>query len=155
MNKKTNVFLGLATTILALVAIFVLFSTAFGKEGGAASVRGNVFYIMFGSEKRSLSMVPGLITAFALLLLGTLTALISSLLPGKSATIGFGITLVALAAAGVLFIFGPNMYAAANDLSSLTSTKELTLGPGLICGAVFSFLGALLSLYGTYSSIKA
>ena len=75
MNKKTNVFLGLATTILALVAIFVLFSTAFGKEGGAASVRGNVFYIMFGSEKRSLSMVPGLITAFALLLLGTLTAL--------------------------------------------------------------------------------
>ena len=100
-------------------------------------------------------MVPGLITAFALLLLGTLTALISSLLPGKSASIGFGITLVALAAAGVLFIFGPNMYAAANDLSSLTSTKELTLGPGLICGAVFSFLGALLSLYGTYSSIKA
>lgn len=155
MNKKTNVFLGLATTILALVAIFVLFSTAFGKEGGAASVRGNVFQIMFGIGEGSRSMIAGLITAFSLLLLGALTALISSMLPGKSASIGFGITLVALAAAGILFIMGPNMYAAANNLSSLTSTKELTLGPGLICGAVFSFLGALLSLYGTYSSIKA
>ena len=154
MNKKTNVFLGLATTILALVAIFVLFSTAFGKEGGAASVRGNVFQIMFGIGEGSRSMIAGLITAFSLLLLGALTALISSMLPGKSATIGFGITLVALATAGILFIMGPNMYASVNYLSSV-SPVELTLGPGLICGAVFSFLGALLSLYGTYSSIKA
>lgn len=155
MSKKTNVFLGLATAVMALVAIFVLFSTAFGDEIGDPSVRGNVFYIMFGSEKRSLNMVPGLIVAFSLLLLGTLTSLISALLKGKAASIGFAITLIALVAAGVLFILAPNMYASANNLSSLTSAKELTLGPGLLCGAIFSFLGALLSLYGTYSSFKA
>ncbi len=153
MNKKTNTLLGLASAILAIVAIFVLFSTAFGNEAGDPSVRGNVFGIMFGTGETNRNLVPGLIAAFALLLAGTLTSLITALIKGKGAMIGFALTLILLGVAGTLFILGPSFYISSNYVTS-DLKDQISLGTGLICAVTFSYAGALLSLYGAYSSFK-
>lgn len=153
MNKKTNTIFGLATAVLALVAIFVLFSTAFGNEWGDPSSRGNVFQIAFGTGETNRNPVPALIAAFSLLIAGTVTSLITALLKGKGAMIGFVLTLILLGVAGTLFVLGPGFYISSNYVNA-DLQDQITLGTGLICAVIFSYAGALLSLYGAYSSFK-
>lgn len=153
MNKKTNTIFGLATAVLAIVAIFVLFSTAFGNEWGDPSSRGNVFQIAFGTGETNRNPVPALIAAFSLLIAGTVTSLITALLKGKGAMIGFVLTLILLGVAGTLFVLGPGFYISSNYVNA-DLQDQITLGTGLICAVIFSYAGALLSLYGAYSSFK-
>lgn len=153
MNKKTNTIFGLATAVLAIVAIFVLFSTAFGNEWGDPSSRGNVFQIAFGTGETNRNPVPALIAAFSLLIAGTVTSLITALLKGKGAMIGFVLTLILLGVAGTLFVLAPGFYISSNYVNA-DLQDQITLGTGLICAVIFSYAGALLSLYGAYSSFK-
>ena len=156
MNKKANVIIGIGAALMAMVAIFVMFSTGFGPDKDLESVRGSVFTIMFGSSTMGYHAVPGLIVGFVLLIVGFLSALVSCFLPGKSAMFGFGITLVLFAVGATLFAFAPAMYKAANsDLISTAITEDITLGVGLILTMVFGYLGAALSLFGAYSNLKA
>ena len=87
MNKKTNLLLGLIVALLAIVGIFVLFSTAFGGDGDNSSVRGSVFYVMLGDSERGYASVGGLISAFALLIVGTVSAIIGGCFKGKLASL--------------------------------------------------------------------
>lgn len=154
MGKKTNLFIGLLTAILAAVAVFVLFSTAFGATADSVpSVRGNLFYVMFGDSDAGYSAVAGLVVAFCLLIVGFLSSLVGAFMPGKLALAPFALSFLSLAAAGVLFIFAPQLYIAANTISPMA--EDITLGTGCICAIVFSFAPALLSLYGSYSAFKA
>ena len=156
MIKKSNVIIAIGAAIMAIVAIFVMFSTGFGPDKELESVRGSVFTIMFGSSTMGYRPIPGLIVGFVLLIVGAVTALISGFLPGKAGMIGFGLTLVLLAAGATLFAFAPSMYVATNkDLMSVSITEEISLGVGLILTMVFGYLGAVLALFGAYSNLKA
>lgn len=156
MNKKTNLLLGLIVALLAIVGIFVLFSTAFGGDGDNSSVRGSVFYVMLGDSERGYASVGGLISAFALLIVGTMSAIIGGCFNGKLASLVFLFTAVVLAISGVLFAMGPSLYMSANAATVNPDLLDspITLGTGLICGMVFSFAPAVLALYGAYSTFK-
>lgn len=156
MNKKTNLLLGLVVALLAIVGIFVLFSTAFGGDGDNSSVRGSVFYVMLGDSERGYASVGGLISAFALLIVGTVSAIIGGCFKGKLASLVFLFTAVVLAISGVLFAMGPSLYMSANagTINPDMLDTPITLGTGLICAMVFSFAPAVLALYGAYSTFK-
>ena len=153
MNKKTNLFLGLLVTLLSIIGVFTLFSTAFGA-GETPSVRGSLFTVMFGSDAMGYALVPGLLIAFILLCLSILVGLIASFMPGKLGTIVFGLNGLLLAGSGVLWCLAPSLYASANADIISDMAEAITLGTGCICALIFSFAGALLSFYGAYSSSK-
>ncbi len=153
MNKKANIVLGIFTGIMALVAIFVLFAYAFNDSQSLNFEGSNVFVTMFGSETLGRAAVPGLIVAFIFQCVAVLAALVAGFLPGKASSIGFGLTLVLLVTAAILYLNGVRLFEAVNPAHSDQDTK--TLGLGLILTAVFSFIGGVTSLYGAYSNFKA
>ena len=151
MNRKINLVFGLLVSAAALIAILVLFSTAFGSDStyGVASTRGNGFQIMFGYQGKVV-VVP-LVIAFSLELLAILLALFACIMPGKISMFGLGIAGICLAAGAVLFLLAPSFYVSANAIT----TEIPTNGTGTIMNAVFGFIGALLGLYGAYRVSKA
>ncbi len=155
MNKKMNLILGIGSAIMALVAIFVMFSTGFGADRELQSPRGNVFTIMFGSSTMNYNAVPVLIVGFVLLCIAVLAALVAGFLPGKSGSLGFVVVAVLLIAAATMFAFAPAAYKAANASIISSNAEEITLGPGCILTMVFGYLGGALSLYGAYTNFKA
>ena len=151
MNRKINLVFGLLVSAAALIAILVLFSTAFGSDStyGVASTRGNGFQVMFGYQDRAV-VVP-LVIAFVLQAVAILLALIACIMPGKISMFGLGIAGICLAAGSVLFLMAPTFYVQANAIT----TEIPANGTGTILTAVFGFIGALLGLYGAYRVSKA
>ena len=82
-NRKVNIVLGLLVTVLAIVSVFILFATAFGKSDYSdhPSTLGSCFNVMFGNQ--GFEPVPGLIVAFVLQCVAILFALFGTILPGK------------------------------------------------------------------------
>jgi len=78
--------------------------------------------------------------------------LFGGILHGKISSLIYGVTLVLLVAAGILFLNANTLYVAVNPYSG---QDTLSLGTGCICTVIFAFVGALLSLYGAYSNWKA
>ncbi len=152
MNRKVNVFLGLAVALMAAVSIFVLFSYAFNDSQGLNFDGASLFTAMFGNTSKELNAVPWLIVAFSFEVAAFVTGLLGGILQGKISALVYGVTLALLVAAGVLFLNSVNLYLAVNPYSG---TDTLSLGTGAICTVVFAFIGALLSLYGAYSNWKA
>lgn len=152
MNRKANIVLGIFTALMALVAIFVLFAYAFNDSQSLNFEGSNVFVTMFGSDTLGRAPVPGLIVAFVLQIVAVLFGLISGFLPGKASAISFGITLVCLVTAAILYLNGIALFEAVNPAHSDQDAK--VLGVGLILTSVFSFIGAVTSLYGAYSNFK-
>ena len=151
MNRKINSVFGLIVSAAALIAILVLFSTAFGSDPtyGSASTRGNGFQIMFGYQGSNV-VVP-LVIAFCCEGLAILLALFAALPLGKLSMFGLGGAGILLAVGGVLFLMAPTFYSQVNSIITETPTN----GTGTILNAVFSFLGALIGLYGAYRVSKA
>ena len=151
-----NLILGIGAAIMAIVAIFVMFSTGFGADRELESTRGNVFTIIFGSSSMGYHPVPILIVAFVLICIAIVAALVAAFLPGKSASLGFVVVALLLIAAATMFAFAPISYKAANaDIISINLPEDIVLGPGCILTMVFAYLGGALSLYGAYSNFKA
>lgn len=152
-NRKTQIALGLVTTVLAIVSIFVLFTTAFGASDsiGYPSSFGNCFKAMFGTS--AIKPVPMLIVAFILQIVAAVFALIGSLFPGKLGGIILGIAAVLLVAAGVFWIMAPTLFLNANTVNPLV--EKVTHGTGTILAMVFTFLPGLIGLYGAYRTFKA
>ena len=147
MNRKVNVFLGLGVALMAAVSIFVLFSYAFNDSQGLNFDGSSVFTAMMGDSTKNLNAVPWLIAAFSFV-----TGLFGGILHGKISSLIYGVTLVLLVAAGILFLNANTLYVAVNPYSG---QDTLSLGTGCICTVIFAFVGALLSLYGAYSNWKA
>ena len=152
MNRKVNVLLGLGIALMAAVAVFVLFSYAFNDSQDLNYNGLSVFSAMFGNTDRKLYCVHGLIVAFSLELAGFVFAIVAGIFKGKMSSLLFGLTFIFLLVAGILFLNGVNLY---NSVNAYHGADTMTLGSGSICTVVFAFVGALLSLYGTYSNWKA
>ena len=152
MNRKVNVFLGLGVALMAAVSIFVLFSYAFNDSQGLNFDGSSVFTAMMGDSTKNLNAVPWLIAAFSFEVVAFVTGLFGEILHGKISSLIYGVTLVLLVAAGILFLNANTLYVAVNPYSG---QDTLSLGTGCICTVIFAFVGALLSLYGAYSNWKA
>lgn len=152
MNRKVNAFLGIGVALMAVVAIFVLFSFAFNDSQGLNYDGANVFTAMFGDTSKNLNAVPWLIAAFSFECAAFVTGIFGGILRGKLSALVYGVTLILLVAAGILFLNASNLYLAVNSYSG---PDTLSLGTGCICTVIFAFVGALLSLYGAYSNFKA
>ena len=152
-NRKVNMILGLVATVVAIVSVLVLFATAFGASDVAShpSTLGSCFNVMFGNQ--GFNAVPMLIVAFVLQLVAAFFMLIGAILPGKLGMFGLGLAGVCLAVAGVFWLMAPNFFKGANTVSA--DVEAVVNGTGTILAAVFSFLGALLGLYGAYRTFKA
>ena len=152
MNRKVNVFLGLGVALMAAVSIFVLFSYAFNDSQGLNFDGSSVFTAMMGDSTKNLNAVPWLIAAFSFEVVAFVTGLFGGIIHGKISSLIYGVTLVLLVAAGILFLNANTLYVAVNPYSG---QDTLSLGTGCICTVIFAFVGALLSLYGAYSNWKA
>ena len=152
MNRKVNVLLGLGVALMAMVAVFVLFSYAFNDSQDLYYNGASVFTAMFGSKEHELGLVPGLIVAFSFELTGFVLGIASGIFKGKLSALLYGLTFAFLLTAGILFLNGVNLY---NAVNAYHGVDTISLGSGSICTVVFAFIGALLSLYGAYSNWKA
>lgn len=148
-QKKDNVstFLTVVTILMAIIALFVLFGNAFQDEA-----RYSGFYVMFGDTSHDLEPVPGLIVAFALLIVAIVEPLIAPLFDNKGKMFVYGLEAILLAAAGVIFLFQTQLFSATNPISFAV---DLTPGTGTICCIVFSFIGAAFALLGLLRAKKA
>lgn len=151
MNRKVNIALGIIIALCSIVAIFVLFAGAIqGSQG--YSETGNVFETMFGNTDAELNPVPWLIVAFVFECVGAVTGLTAGIFTGKISSAFYFLTLILLAAAGILFLNTTKLYYAVN---AYPGPDTFSLGAGPITTAVFAFIGALLALYGGYSNAKS
>ena len=150
MNKKVKLAFGILTALCGIIAVLVLFSTAFGAGAyGYGSTRGNGYQIMFGYQDKA--AVGALIAAFVLELVAIGSALFGLFMPGKISMFNLGVSAILLIVGGILFLNAPNLYVAVNPV-----TNEYPVnGTGTILNAVFCFIGALLGLYGAYRIRKA
>lgn len=152
-NRKVNIFLGIAASVLGIVAILVLFATCFGVSDFSShpSTLGSCYDVMFGAQ--SYNGVPLLITAFVLQIVGSVFALLGGLFRSKIGAFALGIAGICLVAAGIMWFMSPGSFLAANP--NVGEEESVVLGTGAILTAVFSLGGALVGLYGAYRSFKA
>ncbi|MBE6127516.1 MAG: hypothetical protein E7182_06040 [Erysipelotrichaceae bacterium] len=151
-NRKVNIVLGILVSVLAIVSVFILFATAFGKSDYSdhPSTLGSCFNVMFGNQ--GFEPVPGLIVAFVLQCVAILFALIGTILPGKIGGLSLGIAAASMVGGGILWLLAPSMFSSINPIAAQAET--VTHGTGTILTAVICFLGGLLGLYGGYRAIK-
>ena len=152
-NRKVNIFLGIAGSVLGIVAILVLFATCFGASDFSShpSTLGSCYDVMFGAQ--SYNSVPLLITAFVLQIVGSAFALLGGLFRSKIGALTLGIAGICLVAGGIMWFMSPNSFLSANP--NVGEEESVVLGTGAILTAVFSLGGALVSLYGAYRAFKA
>ena len=151
-NKRFKIILGIATTVIAVVAIMFGFASAFGDFRSYPASRGTMFQVMFGHQ--GYENVPALIVSFVFLIVAAVFALISSFLPGKLGLIGFGLLLIA---GGVIIFFTPNLFVSANaEIISAESLKEnpITAGLGVYGMGIISIVGGVAAAYCARLSIK-
>ena len=155
MNRKVTVIVGLLVTVLAITAILVCFASAFGVDAdGLADTRGNVFQIMFGYQGKN--AVPLLIVAFVLQCVGAFFALLGAIVPGKLGGINLGLASLLLIAGGVIFLFAPTLYEAANAKNIVPIPgASISNGTGILLTAIFSIAGGVIGIYGGYRTFKA
>ncbi len=154
-NKRFKIILGIATTVIAVVAIMFGFASAFGDFRSYPASRGTMFQVMFGHQ--GYENVPALIVSFVFLIVAAVFALISSFLPGKLGLIGFGLTALLLIAGGVIIFFTPNLFVSANaEIISAESLKEnpITAGLGVYGMGIISIVGGVAAAYCARLSIK-
>ena len=152
-NRKVNIILGIASSILGIVAILVLFATCFGASDFSdhPSTLGSCYDVMFGAQ--SYNSVPLLITAFVLQIVGATFALLGGLFRSKLGALVLGIAAVCFVAAGILWFMSPTAFLSAN--TNVGEEESVVLGTGSILTAVFSLGGALVGFYGAYRAFKA
>lgn len=153
--KKSSItkIIGVLVIILAIVAIFCMFATAFNGMGE----RGNVFKVIFGDTDHYYKPVWIGIVSFGLLVLGVLCAGVAVALPKEKAKLVFIADLLVLAAAGTLMFFLKKSYISANSGIPGVSTdfwEDVKLGAGPICVAIFSYLAGVFSFIGFALSKK-
>ena len=157
--KKSSItkIIGVLIAILAIVAIFCMFATAFNGLGE----RGNVFKVIFGVSGQQYKPVWLGIVSFGLLVLGVLCAGVAIALPKQKSKFVFIADLLILAAAGTLMFFLKNAYISANGGTdvyhgavSTDTWDDAKLGAGPICVAIFSYLAAVFSFIGFALSKK-
>ena len=154
-NKRFKIILGIATTVIAIVAIMFGFASAFGDIRNYPSSRGTMFQVMFGHA--GYENVPALIVAFVFLIVAAVFALISSFLPGKLGLIGFGLVALLLVAGGIMIFFTPNLFLSANaDVISAESLKEnpVNAGLGVYGMGIISIVGGVAAAYCARLSVK-
>lgn len=151
-NRKVHIALGLIASILAIVSVLVLFTTAFGDSDtmGNPSSLGSCYDVMFGAQEYS--AVPLLIAAFVMQCTAIAFGLLGTFLPGKLGAFGLGLTALLLVISGVFWILAPTAFLGVNSVSA--EAEIVQAGTGSILAIVFCFLGGLLSLYGAYRSFK-
>ena len=154
-NNRLKIILGIATAVIAVVAIMFGFAAAFGDIRSYPAGRGSMFQIMFGG--RGYNNVPALVVAFVFFIVAAVFAIASSFLPGKLGLIGFGLVALLLAAGGIMVFFTTNLFTSANaDVISSQSLQEnpITAGVGVYGMGITAIVGAVLSLYCARLSAK-
>ena len=147
-NNRLKIILGIATAVIAVVAIFFGFAGAFGEIRNYPDGRGNMFQIMFGG--RGYESVPLMVVAFVFFIVAAVFALVSAFLPGKLGMFGFGLAAVLLVAGGVMIFFTPNLFLSANsEVISAESLKEnpINAGAGVFGMGIAAIVGGIASLY--------
>ena len=152
-NRKVNIFLGIASSILGIVAVLVLFATAFGASDfwNNPSTLGSCYNVMFGYQ--GYNSVPLLIAAFVLQLCGIFFALVGAIIGRRLGAINLGLAAICFVAAGIMWFMSPSAFLSANP--DFGVAEKVVLGTGSILTAVFSLGGALVGLYGAYRAFKA
>ena len=154
MKRTLNIILGIGITLVAIVAILVMFAPTFSAAEHGSEF-GNVFQTMFyGNMKKTSSTkpVPLMIVAFAFECAAVIGGIICACSRGKAAGIIFGLFTLLLLAAGIIFLFSVQLFLMVNPLNN---PEVLKLGAGSICTAVFALIGGLLGAYGAYANLKA
>ena len=155
MRQKSSFIVGIATTIVTAVAIFLLFLPMF-SNGDFGAERGNGFGVIFGAAQGgTLNAVPLLIVAFVLECVAIIGGIVAAAMAGKAQGLALGIVSALLIASGIIFLFSVSFYKAANADALSANAENLALGGAPIANAVLAFLGGLLGLYGGYKSFKA
>ena len=114
-NKRQKIIFGIASAVIALVAIFFGFANAFSDTNGYNASRGNMFNVMFGQgTTNGYNAVPVMIAGFVFFLVAVFFILVSIFLPGKLGLIGFGLSALLLVAGGIMFFFTSTAWIAAN-----------------------------------------
>ncbi|MDY6430110.1 MAG: hypothetical protein SPL02_02900 [Bacilli bacterium] len=145
MKNKVRLLIGIGAALMAMVAVFVLFANGFSQPE-----RGNTFQIMFGASVLHQPAIPLLIVAFSFIVSAIGLGLIASFMPGLISRVLFFLTFGLLVAAGIIFLNTKGIVTKAYGLDALTTSPGLgNLGAGPILSAIFSFIGAVLCLYGT------
>ena len=148
--------LGIAITVIAIVAIMFGFANAFADFRNADASRGSEFAIMFGQgTKTGYQSVPLLIAAFVCSIVAAVFALISAFLPGKLSMIGFGVVVVLMLFAGIVYFCTPALFLAANPTTIRSDDLPVNAGVGPIGMGIVSIVGALGSLYCVRLTMKA
>ena len=154
-NNRLKIILGIATAVIAVVAIMFGFASAFGDIRSYPGSRGTMFQIMFGG--RNYEAVPMMIVAFVFFIVAAVFSLISAFLPGKLGVIGFGLTAILLIAGGVILFFTPNLFAAANsEVISADSLREnpITAGLGVYGMGISAIVGGLAAAYSARVALR-
>jgi MFS family permease len=151
MKKKNAslVIVGLVV-IFAIVALFVNFANVF-KDPSYYTV----FTAMFGSPEKQRPVIPVLVVALCLEILGIIIPFFALPLDKKGQRIVFLTEIVVLLGAIVIFFFTPTLYAAANPVSDGgEEARSLELGTGTICTITFACLAVAASFLGFMSAKK-
>ncbi len=151
-NRKVNIFLGIAAAVLGIVAVLVLFATAFGASDFSdhPSTLGSCFNVMFGYQ--GYSAVPLLIVGFVLQCCGIFFAILGAIFRSKLGAINLGIAAICFVVGGIFWFMSPSAFLSVNKVGA---AENVVLGTGAILTAVFSLGGALVALYGAYRAFKA
>lgn len=154
MKKNSlNKVLAALIAICALVAIFVMYAPAFADKTYQAST-GSFFHLTFGSTDAELPVIVPFVIAFVCLLLVVLFALAVALLSGKSLRLAYLVELLLGAGAGIIPLFGIQIYDSYHPTNTLELLGEAQLGSGSICVIVFSFLAAAIAFLGLATTAR-
>ncbi len=156
-KKKSKVSLCLILSIIAALASLIslafmtmsavdLSMTVLGKKVSLGSF--SVIQVAFGDGENSLDLVPGLLAAIIVLVVGAL----ASLGTVKCKYIGY-LSALLLLTAGILFFCTPAFFSSVNGSLIIGGTEvaksTAALGNGAMIMGICSFVGALASVGST------
>jgi hypothetical protein len=149
MKKESNfgIGVGLTSAIFGLIAIFVMFCTAFDE-----SSRGTVFQVMFGSESLNTPTVWPLVIGFVIDIIVVILALASIGTKGKARVVTYVITALLAVVGGVIFLLSKVFY---TNAVHPQEALPFILGCGSYTSAIFSFMTAAMLVIGLFHELKA